>query len=304
MSSRPLKRDYQEFYKRYDQLQPRLLSLEVTLQNAAKSGQLGASEYQARQNLITQLRHRLLTAHQWIYESQSNPKTDIDFGMPGLESCSYEEVLVCDHFLTQRLSVCQSMISYLESLYHMITPAAQKKIGALKTIFTLSKIKKAIDKLDEDARRVDIDEKQAHQQAHDLATQLKGKMTPRADGEVMESLIHLFDDLDGLTSRIARLKQSAQTEEQQIREMNQWLFENEVILTQRPAPVPPPSAADLEESERMLRSPSLNPVAKAEERLAIAREFVENYVNLRKREALSTLPDLPPQNESMTHAKH
>lgn len=308
MSARPPKKDFQEFYRLYDSLQPRLMSLEVTLQNAAKGGMIGPAEYQARQQLVYQLRQRLLTAHQWVYESQSHPNTDLDFGLPNLESCSYEEVVVCDHFLTQRINLCHSMLSYLASLYQMVEPAAQKKMGSIKSTFTLSKIKKAIDRLSEDGKRVDVDEKVAQEQAVELVTQLKARHILKPDAEVVESLIILFDDLDALTSRIARLKQSTQKEEQHIREMNHWLFENEQKIAQKPAPLPIPTLAVTQDAEREIRSPALNPVAQAEERLAVAREFVENYINLRKREAISQLPDLPgdlkEQAKEKHHAKH
>lgn len=255
-----------------------ILSLEVALQNASKSNAINRNNYLKKQETIHQLRARIAHLH-LIFSENNKEDEQSDLGLPDIDRCTVEELIICDKFMTERLQFCKDLYSNLLRIYSWLTKASQGKGFILSSIFRLSKISKIMRNLDNETKKLAKDEQDLSEKSDKLLAKIRYKFNQNYTDvySKIQALIKLFQDLDAISTRIAKVRSIVMKEERKLDRMRTWLDTNEKSMpTFSVATVP--SLEDTEKAEKEIKSSEMNTVLKSKDRLDIARKFVESCI--------------------------
>ncbi len=265
--------DSANIHAQWEQLQCQLLSLEVTLQNAAKARLVPEAVYQPRLDYVQKLRLRLGQLKALMEETQLSD-VDEDLGFPNLAHCSSEEIRVCDAFISYRLQSAQDLYNLLHKLHTWISASFSGK-GSFLAIFRLAKLKKWLQAVENEHIKTDVEEKELDRVLQKMASNIENHNGSLHLTGNLEALVRLYRDIDGLNNRIAGLRTSLARHEEHIKELRQWLTENEPSA-KRQTPTELPTLKHLEEAKQSIADHSIYPAADTEKRLTLARNFVKS----------------------------
>lgn len=265
--------DPANIHEQWDQFQCQLLSLEVTLQNAAKARMVPEAIYQPRLDYAQKLRQRLGHLKALMDETQLTD-VDEDLGFPNLAHCSSEEIRVCDAFISHRLQSARDLYDLLHKLHSWISAAFSGK-GLFMAVFRLAKLKKWLQAAENENIKADVEEKELDRILQKMVQNIESHNGSLHLTGNLEALVRLYRDIDGLNNRITGLRTSLARHEEQIKELRQWLGENEPSA-KRQNPTDIPSIQHLEEAKKSITDHSIYPAADTEKRLTLARNFVKS----------------------------
>jgi len=219
----------------------RLLSLEIDLKDGARSGLMAEADFGRRvRHLKDALKH--LKALQEVCLSESQGATNrSDIGLPLLERCTPMERDVCAAFLDDRDLLLLQLKSETGKVLRWLRLAISGRANPIAMIFRLSKLRKYIQAHEAELGRVAETTRQQHAQIERWLGQIKSGRDREASRTTIDTLVDVFDELDGTTSRVAKLRAAVKREEARNRSMIAWLAQEERKSRAVPTPQPPPS---------------------------------------------------------------
>lgn len=222
----------------------RLFSLEIDLKDGARSGLMDAGDFSRRvRHLKEALKH--LKELQTACDSESQGATSrSDIGLPLLERCTPMERDVCAAFLDDRDLLLLAMKNETGKVLRWLRAAISGRANPIAMIFRLSKLRRYIQTHEVGLSRVAETTKQQHAQIERWLGQIKSGRERDASRTTLDTLVDVFDELDGTTSRVAKLRAAVKREETRNRSMIAWLAQEERQSRAVPTPQPPPSPLD------------------------------------------------------------
>ena len=273
--------------KSLDQMLARLLSLEISLEKAARYGAVNKRDFINKESRLKKVRKRLKVFREILREKENSQSNAADFGLPNLNTCSFEELKICDHFLTERLCLGQDLENHFNKLNEWLEAAKEGKTTGMSGTFRLSKLKKLKDELETENFQLDQDTKILQEMENVLQQDQAKKIGSQHLGD-LHTFIKLYRELDNQTAKVLQLQEKVKQAEYQIIQMKEWLNENEMIKSEILSEPPPPLQA-LQEAQVIAKTPTLNLGAKTRERLKATRTFVDSQIG--------ALPDLVEDNK-------
>lgn len=255
-----------------DQYNHRLLSLEVDLQEAARTNQVPLRDYERRMKQIAVLKRELSVISQVNALESDDPfaNQDADLGLPLTGSCTPAEISVVNRFLDDLQKTLAGHEKNCRSVLEWVRGAISGEPSGLQQTFRLSKLHRLTQKTLARARLVRHEAQAVDRYVEKLSKGL-GKDVARG---TIDGLMQVFSDLDGVISRVARLRATVKNERQRISRMVRWLEDHEYeVSASRPAMPPPTPLATAKAMAEVPAVPMLN-LDSERRQLEVARGFL------------------------------
>ena len=287
--------DFAAMLTKLERCDHQLLSLDVSLQSLEARGMIKAKDNKGRRDFVAHMRDRITRLRLVMTQDETSGSDGIDLGLPNLDDCAGPELEVLNNFLDTRLKLLKDLHDNLARYFIVVTRAAQGRLGSFRAVWWLSQLRRVLDKLDAETMRLTQDEKSLAEVNEKLVNAISGHGKAGHLAGNVGGLIHLFEDVDATSGRIAKLKAAVSREEGKIEEMKEWLTRNDSLLTQAPPSVPLPPLVFTKALEETVKPQSLRHIERNEERLTMARRYVRDF--LEQQRVSSELPvqaDLMP----------
>ncbi len=278
--------------------QHRLVALSATLDDMARASAITQQLYFERRNFLKS-KINLISQISAIQAADSLDKDQVaSLGLPQMEHCSRKEREVCAQFLSQRLKVLQELYQETAGILHAARESGrQNPVLNFLNIFRLSKMRRLLARLDYCLSQIGYDEQDFNAQVSKLVALFQNDHAGKKVEANLRGLMSLFQELEQINIRVARLKNDVAEEEGVVANMEQWL--NRVIAQEQTKKLsrPAPASSLRHANEDDAIGAKLNPLAHSEKRLVLARQYVETCLSTARQTAAmyQELPPLPPR---------
>jgi hypothetical protein len=270
--------DFAAMLTRLERCDHQLLTLDLALQSLSQRLLFKPREAQSRAAFIVHMRDRLSRLRMVLTEDDQADSSEIDLGMPDLDVCTGPELAVIGEFLDSRLRILKDLHDNLSRYWGVITRAAQGRLGFVRGILTLSRLKSVLTNIASQSAQLNHEEKSLGEFNAKLVRKIGRNQEVRHLAGNVSGLIQLFEEIDAGSARIAKLKADIVREESRIEAMKAWLGKHDALKTEAPANVPLPPLAFARELEDGVKLPSVKAVERNSERLTLARRYVQDYL--------------------------
>jgi hypothetical protein len=222
----------------------RLLSLEIDLKDGVRSGAMNEADFSRRVKKLKDALRQLTALQQANQQTTEGTASRADIGLPLLDRCTPPERDVCAAFLDERDLLLLGMKRETGKVLHWLRLAISGRANPIAMILRLSKLRKYIQTHEAALGRGMEEARQQNLQIERWLGQIKGGKERDASRATLDTLVDVFDELDGTTSRVAKLRAAVKREEARNRSMIAWLRQEELKSRAVPTPQPPPSPLD------------------------------------------------------------
>ena len=265
------------FAQKFSLLQQRILSLEISLQEAGKSGVVPAVEGQRRAYMdqISLLVH-----------NQRRDKEEHDTGLPDLSRCTYEELRVINRMQNERLRFIKEIYYYLGKIFQWVLAGTRGHGAGFLGILRLSRMQNILRRLQQENTKMDLDDKSLLDNTKQLGKILLNRPEGERLHENFQAYMKLFHEVDNMAVRIQKMQNAMQRE---TREMT--IIRDEIAAMEKNAaahrPTFMPLLKQVEQLAYSARNKTFQPVHGDHDKLTLARHFVETKEKMRQSEKAS-----------------
>ncbi len=266
------KTQVQELRQTQERLQHRVVALDLSLRDAHRQRFVSKKNYQSRSHFLKQLMQELNRVRTYLHCVHTDEQGN-DFGLPNVQDCTPEEIQVISEFLQERIRLAEALTRESSLIMRWLTALSMGKSGWLRTIMRLSKLRRKLSML-ERLRRHQAQQNEAATKA--IASFVQSSRAHRQGKQIaatMEGLVTVFNELNDLASRVARLQDNVSREEQVLRRMEEWMAAKRRELASIPQ-MPPPTPQHISTAERQAHVLTREQVERVDERLVLARKWV------------------------------
>lgn len=255
-----------------DNFQCQLVSLEMSLRSVVRMQVIPERDYQARAEVVERMRRRLDELRS-VLSDPNKGVADSDIGFPRSDQCSIDELRICDDYLTRRLASCERLYGCLTELQRWVLRALGGA-DSIRSIFRLSKLKKWLQGVENDAAKTDLEEKELERMTERLSLNIKSREDSSHLSGNLEALVRIFREIDTLGYRISNLQSSLARHDERIVELKEWLARHEAEIDVGTRDSDIPTLQKIQEAKDELTH--LSGDHERENRLTLARRFVES----------------------------
>ena len=251
----------------------RILSLEVELFDAARSGQMSTADFNKRQARLEQLKAQFEKIEQLLmnHESRVDMTTEGDFELPVMNDCSRLEQNIVSGYVEETHAVITDLAKKSALLLEWSKEAASGETYWIKTALRLSKIRAKMTWMQ---HRLDA----VRKMRKTLETFIL-KVSPQAPGASPSngktSLVDAFRDFETTMARIGRLRLKLRSERTKNVDMEQWLKRYEERRRAVSPTMKPPAVEEVVEASDEVMQYIVGGSLKANERLVIATRLAK-----------------------------
>jgi len=299
-----------------DQYNHRLLSLEVELQEASRMNQIGVHDYERRARVIAELRRDLTEISELNNLESTDPfdADDADLGLPVTGNCTPAEIAVCSDFLDQKQIFMRRAERDTRRVLGWVREAISESKGGSglgsgggsgggtggwaaggwgwRMTWRLSRLRRMIHQTEARTKLLNQESAVVDQYIDRLVRGLGKSMPTKGKGVfargktqhqgalrgTIDGLMQVFSDLDGVISRVAKLRATVKNERHRIAQMLSWLESHErEVFSSRPVMAPPSPMATARALAEIPAVPGLELDADRR-RLGLAKGFLKKMV--------------------------
>lgn len=296
------KTDYNLLTTRLADQQKRLISLQVSLQDALRQGSITKAQYSDRIAFLTkQLSlHRHLGA--WQAAEEVSLTQESNLGLPNLDECTPEERKVCYEYLKLRADHLDTLTKEAAAILDAVEAASYGRSGFFGHIFALSKLRKALARIERALAGLVIENNDAEQILASMNQQAPRHRTSNQFRENLEAVMTLFQDLDRRSARVAQLKSTIRDEQEHIRQMDVWLVEENEALSLPLTFSPPPTIEASTKLAWNVYTPEKTYLQKTSEKISLAEKYIEMCIK-QKNVTQDTKPKVTSPNEDLVYPR-
>ena len=251
-----------------------LLTLEVSLFQQYKIGQIPRSEFDKKFQQLNRVRRRQKDLLAQVIEEMKNSRQVSEMGLPPLKECSADELMICERFLDQSWNQAQHLKKHLLEIFEWIRVANDNRGNWLTTTIRLSKLKRLKEKLHQVQQ--DLMNHSHHIEVSKAKLCESSQIPFKKAKSNIEIMFNLYQKIDGLHYRINKLRLKIDEDKNLINRMEHWL-QNHKNLPEKKKPVDIPAAskfyAGINESQKNLA----NWLHRYDGRLQSVEKFVEAH---------------------------
>jgi len=273
-----------------EQLQNRLLALEVGLKEGLRQGYLTAKDYAARLKALKTLRDDVDRIHLLTSFSDKSVAGELELGIPKLEGLSPNEKLIIGEAFERRTASARKLYKNLQTITDWVEDAARRRRFNFMTFWRLAKLKRLLGTVERMQLELNHEGFAINSIHNKLSETIKqNSKSPQAAAN-LSGLIEIFQDLDSTASRIAKLKTVLRKEENQLQQMQRWLNNFAALARQTVSPQLPPSAALTGKMSDILGEKIPDRITGSRDRLILARKFIKAYLDNHAAQELGYVP--------------
>jgi hypothetical protein len=229
----------------------RILSLEAELREEGRLGHLSARDFSRRVQKLKTLHGMLRELQQYSVAEKQEQAAGLELGLPPLVDGSPDESEYCRLYLDLRIKRTNSLTKQIVQISHWLKEATHGQTGILAMILRLSKLRSMVGRA---CKEVDSLTQESLEQ-HSTVVRLVKSLGKSADGNELSSLVSVFDEVEGLISRVAKLRAGVKKETLRTRAMTEWLEKEETKLRDRRPDMSPVSPMALGKVAATFRQP-------------------------------------------------
>ena len=254
----------------------RLLSLEADLKDQARAGGLSPSVFAKRVGRLKKIHKSLNLLQQLCLAETPDKPAATDIGLPVLSECTPTELDVIGRFLGLKEQNVLRLEEETRRVYGWLLDAISGRANPVRMILRLSKLRRLIQKLEQQATMLDEESSSLTLHVDKLLAETR---TRNESGggylTTLDGLMALFQQLDSTIGRIARLRATVKKEELRTKAMEDWLRREEQSLKdQRPASMQPTPLALMRAAQEVRTT--VSPALRESRR---RRELVEQFLD-------------------------
>ncbi len=247
----PSAHSVEELSEAIAQYHHRILSLEAELREHGRLGELSPRAFTKRVQELKSLHAMLRELHQYTLAEQHDQSVGLELGLPPLVSGSPDEQQYCCEYLDTRIKRTSSLLKYLMEAGEWLSAATQGQAGLLSMILRLSKLRSMVAKVHKEIDTLTHDSLQQQ----NVVTSLVKTLGKSNNGNELNTLVGIFDDVEGIISRVAKLRAGVKKESLRTKAMQNWLNQEESKLHARRPDMTPISPMALGKVAATLQRP-------------------------------------------------
>ena len=262
-----------QFADKFSRLQQKILSLELSLQEAGKNGLVGPAENTRRAG---QLRF-VKTCLDQLMLLLCNQRTDggsNESGLPDLSRCTYHELTIINHMQNERLRFIKEAYFYLGKIFRWAISSSRGKGIGFAGILRLSRMKGILQRLQHENVKMDLDDKSLTDNTRALSKILKDKPHGERQQENFSAYMKLFQEVDNTSVRIQKMKNAIARETREL-----TVLQDEIAALEKKTSdcrtMSMPAFGHVKQLAELARDKTYRPVRGTHDKLTLARRFVE-----------------------------
>jgi hypothetical protein len=274
------------------ELMHRLQSLDVDLQEAARSRVITEADYTSRLKRLRRATHQAQKLREAASAQTMPTALPSHFDLPVMSGYSRMEQKIVARFVTDTKAYTSEIASKLQQVGEWTLDAVHDAAGWLKLIWRLSWIRSQIRRIDQDIDKV----RKARGVVEDFIARSEiGGLEPNPRTN-QRDLIAAFTEFEAATGRVTAMRAKLRGEIARNEEMKQWLAN--YAMSRRlvsPEKIPPEPLA-VAEAGRIVADHLMGGAKLANERLVVARRLATSMNQ--------EVADSRDSNLNQQHAKH
>ena len=270
------------FQQKFSHLQKRILSLEISLQEASKGGIISPDEGKRRASQIRYLQS-CMDQISLLVHNQKKGGEEHDTGLPDLSRCTYQELVIINRIHNDRLRFIKDVYHYLGKIFQWTISASRGHGSGILAIFRLSRMKNILQRLQHENTKMDLEDKSLSDTTAHLCRILLNRPEGERLHENFQSYMKLFQELDGMALRIHKMKSTVARETRELTSIQEDIKKLEKNADVHRPTLPPP-LKHLEQLAQSARTKTYQPVHGEKDKLTLARQFIEAREKTRQNE--------------------
>jgi hypothetical protein len=209
------------------QYQHLLVCLEADLKDRNRLGEMTAREFVKRSKRLKTVEQDIEKLKKISLFEQTSSTPDKDIGLPLLENCTPAEQETCDHSLMEKEIELLRIEQHTSKAHAWLRDAIEGKTGSILLTLRLSSLRRFIHLYSKLMTKAEGEREQLEASSEELIKVLsKGRSESRSK-TTLQTLMNLFRDLENTISRVAKLRVTLKKEAEKVRDMNNWLKNEE-----------------------------------------------------------------------------
>ncbi len=259
----------------------RLVGLQISLQQAYHSGEIARELYEPRLKYIENQLHIVNELQSWNQAEKDQLTTEHNLGLPDLDVCSPEELLLILSHLNERKELIESLIKTSSMTLDWVEYASHSNKNSLRFNFQLSKLKKFLGQIQQETTKISLDEDEVNHVMIKLGRTLVESKKSMSVLENLEAVTRIFSRIERITSRINQLRERFSSEKKVISQMCSWLSSNnpsknsDTKNNSKPLPANHSLATAYEQA---FDKSNLDAMDECRQRLTLSRNYLEKYL--------------------------